>query len=212
VQISDGTTSWPLIETKPGQPGIYTSPERIPGKAGKEYTLHIELPSPISGTSSFDARSMLNPVAPIDSVTTTFHADWGEKGTWTINLFAQEPGDRENYYLFNWFLNGVPMSDSIHKKTVMDDQLVNGNYMSEFPVIYIDNSSAWETLKPGDTVTLQMSGITKSYMDFILQVQMAGFNLPFFTGPPANIQGNIGSGGSGFFTAYSNSFASTIVR
>ena len=57
-----------------------------------------------------------------------------------------------------------------------------------------------------------MSGITKEYFDFINQVQQAGFNLPFFSGPPANVQGNVTNGGIGFFAAYSNSFATAIVR
>ena len=103
------------------------------------------------------------------------------------------------------------MSDSIHQKVVMDDQMVNGKYMAGMGIFYIDNSHVWETLKPGDTVTLQMSGITRGYMNFISQVQQAGFNLPFFTGPPANVQGNINNGGTGYFTAWSNSYATTVV-
>jgi hypothetical protein len=41
---------------------------------------------------------------------------------------------------------------------------------------------------------------------------MAGFNIPFFTGPPANVKGNITHGAVGFFAAYSNSWASKTVR
>jgi len=212
VSIFDGTTSYPLIETIPGQSGIYSSRDPLPGKTGNEYTLHVLLPEAISGHSSFEASSMLCPVVSIDSVTTIFHADWGKEGVWAIQLYAQEPGNEVNYYMFNWFRNGVPMSDSIQKKIVMDDQFINSKYMAGIDIFYIDNTHGWETLKAGDTITLQMSGITKKYLNFILQVQQAGFNLPFFTGPPANIQGNIGNGGSGYFTAYSNSFATTIVK
>lgn len=212
VTIFDGTASYLLSETVPGQSGIYSSRDPLPGKAGREYILHVELPAAISGYSSFDASSLLYPVVHIDSVTTTFHADRGKEGSWAINLYAQEPGNEVNFYMFNWFLNGVPMTDSIHKKIVMDDQFYNGQYLSGLDIFDIDNTHEWETLKPGDTITLQMSGITKNYLSFISQVQQAGFSLPFFTGPPANVQGNIGNGGSGFFTAYSNSFATTVVR
>ncbi len=212
VTIFDGTTSYLLSETIPGQSGIYSSPDPLPGKAGKEYTLHVELPDAISGYSSFEASSMLCPVVPIDSVTTTFHADRGKEGTWSINLYAQEPGNEVNYYLFSWFRNGAPMSDSIQKKIVTDDQFINGQYLTGLEIFDIDNTHVWETLKPGDTITLQVSGITKNYLNFISQVQMSGFNLPFFTGPPANIHGNITNGGSGYFTAYSNSYVTTIVK
>jgi hypothetical protein len=37
--------------------------------------------------------------------------------------------------------------------------MFNGRYMAGMSVFYIDYSHEWETLKPGDTVTLQMSGI-----------------------------------------------------
>ena len=212
VTIFDGTAIYPLSETVPGQSGIYSSQDPLPGQAGKEYTLHVELPAAISGYTSFGATSKLYPVAGIDSVSTTFHPDWGKEGFWTINVFAQEPGNEVNYYMFNWFRNGLPMSDSIQRKFVTDDQLFNGNYITGLDVFDIDNTHKWETLKPGDTITLQMSGISKSYLDFILQVQQAGFNLPLFTGPPANIQGNISNGGTGYFTAYSSSFATTVVK
>ena len=212
VTLFDGTTLYQLTETVPGQSGIYSSRDPLPGKAGREYILHVELPAAISGYSSFDASSLLYPVAHIDSVTTTFHADRGKEGSWAINLYAQEPGNEVNFYMFNWFRNGVPMTDSIHKKIVMDDQFYNGQYLSGLDIFDIDNTHEWETLKPGDTITLQMSGITKNYLSFISQVQQAGFSLPFFTGPPANVQGNIGNGGSCYFAAFSNSYATTIAR
>ena len=141
-----------------------------------------------------------------------FNADWGPKGVWTIKLWAQEPGNEVNYYLFNLYRNGTLMTDTITKKVVSDDKFYNGSYMNGVDVIYINNQHAWETLYPGDIITLQMSGITKEYFDFINQVQQAGFNLPFFSGPPANVQGNVTNGGIGFFAAYSNSFATAIVR
>jgi hypothetical protein len=212
VTIFDGTTYYPLSETVPGQSGIYSSRDPLPGKAGKAYTLHVELPSAISGNTSFEATSMLNPVVSIDSVTTSFQADWGKEGSWVINLYAQEPGNEVNYYMFNWFRNGVPMSDSIQKKIVMDDKFINGRYLAGLSIFTIDNTHVWEAIKPGDTITLQMSGITATYLNFIAEVQQAGFNLPFFTGPPANVQGNIGNGGSGYFAAFSNSYATTIVK
>jgi FAD/FMN-containing dehydrogenase len=59
---------------------------------------------------------------------------------------------------------------------------------------------------------IELSAITKEYYDFINQVKQAGFSIPFFSGPPANVVGNISSNGVGFFAAYSSSFAKTIVK
>jgi len=59
---------------------------------------------------------------------------------------------------------------------------------------------------------VELSAITKEYFDFINQVKQAGFSIPFFTGPPANVQGNVSNEGVGFFAAYSSSFAKKVIK
>ena len=67
--------------------------------------------------------------------------------------------------------------------------------------------------EPGDSITLEMAGITEEYANFIWDVQdETGFNTPLFSGPPANIRGNISNGAIGFFYAYSSVRASTIIE
>ncbi len=212
VSVGDGVNTFFLHETQKGTSGIYETDSLFIGQVGNTYALHVELAEQIAGKSSVEATSYLPPVTHLDSIGTTFHAEWGPKGIWTIKLFAQEPADEVNYYLFNLYRNGVLLTDTITKKVVSDDKFYNGSYMNGVDVIYLNNDHPWETIFPGDTILLQMSGITKEYFDFINQVQQSGFNLPFFTGPPANVQGNITNGGIGFFAAYSNSFAKTVVK
>ncbi len=212
VTLYDGTNTYPLSETVPGQSGIYATDSAFEGQINKTYSLQIELPEAISGHSTFEASSVLHPVTPLDSVTCEFFPEYGKEGIWFINLWAMEPGNEVNYYMFNLYRNGILMTDSIQKKTVSDDALISGKYMTGITVFYLDNANKLERLVPGDTITLQMSGITKEYYSFVDQVKQAGFNLPFFTGPPANVQGNISNGGIGFFAAYSNSYASRVVR
>jgi hypothetical protein len=212
VSINDGFNTFMLHESQEGQSGIYQTDSNFIGRTGATYTLHVELDEEISGNTSVEATSYLPPVTHLDSIGAYFQPDWGPEGIWTVKLWAQEPGDEVNYYLFNLYRNGVLMTDSITKKVVSDDKFYNGSYMNGVDVIYINNQHAWERLYPGDMITLQMSGITKEYFDFINQVQQAGFNLPFFTGPPANVQGNVTNGGIGFFAAWSNSFATATVR
>jgi hypothetical protein len=212
VSINDGINIFNLHETQQGISGIYVTDPDFSGKAGKTYTLHVELAEAIAGHSSVDASCYLPTVTHLDSISTDFHPEWGPKGIWTVKLYAQEPGNEVNYYLFNLYKNGVLMTDTITKKVVSDDKFYNGSYMNGVDVIYINNEHDWETLHPGDTIMLQMSGITKEYFNFIDQVKQSGFNLPFFTGPPANVEGNISNGGIGFFAAFSNSFAKTVVK
>ncbi len=212
VTMSDGVNTFLLNESQKGQSGIYQTNPDFAGKKGSTYTLHVELENEIAGHKTVDATCYLPPVAHLDSIGTDFHPEWGPKGIWTIKLYAKEPSDTINYYLFNYYRNGILITDTLTKKVISDDKFYNGSYMDGVDVIYINNENNWETLFPGDTIMLQMSGITKEYFDFITQVQQAGFNIPFFSGPPANVQGNITNGGIGFFAAYSSSFAKTVVK
>ena len=212
VSINDGSETFMLHETQTGLSGIYETDPGFKGKTGKTYTLHVALSEAIAGQSSVGASCYLPTVTHLDSIGTLFHPEWGKKGIWTIKLYAQEPGNEVNYYLFNLYKNGRLMTDTITKKVVSDDKFYNGSYMNGVDVMYINNQHDWQTIHPGDTVMLQMSGITKEYFDFITEVKQSGFNLPFFSGPPANVKGNITNGGIGFFAAYSNTFATTIVK
>jgi len=212
VSVTDGTINFPLHETEPGKSGLYETDSTFSGRIGDTYTLTIELDQPIDNRTTYTSTCRMTNVARLDTIQVTFQPDWGEKGFWEIKLFAQEPGDQVNYYMFHYYRNDTLMTDSIWKVYISDDKYFNGNYINGITAVYINNENPWETFKPGDKVTLQMSGITKEYYDFIYQVQLSGFNIPFFTGPPANVQGNISNGGIGFFTAYSNSWRSTFVK
>jgi hypothetical protein len=210
VSIADGFATYVLHES--GISGQYETDTGFHATPGKTYTLTVELDEPIAGQTIFEARCYLPPVTNLDSIATEFHPEWGPEGIWTIKLWAQEPGDEVNYYLFNLYRNGILLTDTISKKVVSDDMFYNGSYMTGVDVIYINNENPWETLTPGDTVMLQMSGISKEYYDFINQVRQSGFNIPFFSGPPANVTGNVSNGGIGFFAAYSNSYAKVVVE
>jgi hypothetical protein len=212
VYLSDGSNTFPMQESVEGGSGIYETSADFAGEVGKIYTLHVELAEPIADISTYEASSKLNSVTHLDSIATEFHPEWGPEGIWAIKLWAQEPGDEVNYYLFNIYKNGTLITDTISKKVVSDDMFFNGSYMNGVDAAFLNNANSWETIKPGDVVTLQMSGITKEYYDFINQVRQAGFSIPFFSGPPANVQGNINNGGIGFFTAWSSSYATTTVK
>ena len=211
VFISDGETVTKLEETLPGISGIYQTHPDYTGNPGKTYSLIVDLPEAIGGHTTYNASCEMRSVTTLDSIAAVFHPQWGPKGIWTIKLWAQEPGDEVNYYMFNLYRNGILITDTITKKAVAEDKFVNGSYMNGVDVVYINDSHTWETIFPGDTITLEMSGITEAYFNYISQVDRSGFNVPFFSGPPANIQGNIDNGGIGFFAAYSSSFARAVV-
>lgn len=210
VTVSDGTGTWTLAETVPGASGIYQTPEDFSGVDGKTYTLNVNLQEPISGRSTFQSSCKLMKVSKLDSIKAVFEPTWGRKGFWQVRIYAKDPPET-NYYMLNLYRNGKLWSDSISKVTVSDDQFFNGNYIDGANGFLISEENSQRLVK-GDTIRVELSAITKEYFNFIQQVQQAGFNIPFFTGPPANVQGNINNGGIGFFAAYSSSFASTVVK
>lgn len=212
VVLTDGTNNYPLYETEPGVSGIYATDTSFHGTAGTDYTLNILLEEEIAGTKEYTAACRMNPVTKIDSIQAVFQPDWGENGFWEVRVFAQEPGDEVNYYLFQLYRNGTLLTDSISKYMITDDVYFNGNYITGATAMYLDNSDTAQSISPGDTIVLKMSGITKEYYDFIFQVQMAGFNIPFFSSPPANVYTNVSHDAVGFFAAYSSSYGGTRVK
>ncbi|MBN1198922.1 MAG: DUF4249 domain-containing protein [Bacteroidales bacterium] len=212
VSLYNGISSYPLHETEPGISGIYETDSTFSGIIGETYTLNIDLDHPIDNMTSYTSTCRMMNVSRLDSIQVVFQPDWGTDGVWEIRVFAQEPADEVNYYMFHYYRNDTLKTDSIWKIAVSDDKYINGSYINGLAAVYINNANTWETFTQGDKVTLRMSGITREYYDFISQVKLSGFNIPFFTGPPANVQGNISHGGIGFFAAYSSSWGSTVVR
>ena len=212
VSLSDGTQTFQLTETEPGKSGIYSTDSTFYGIVGKTYTLNVTLAQAVGAQSNYSAISILPSVTHLDSTVAVLHSDWGPKGIWEVKVYAQEPGNEVNFYMFNLYKNGHLWSDTISKKVVSDDSFFNGSYINGLGTFYINNEHEWETLHKGDVIILQMSGITKEYYNYITEVKSAGFNIPFFMGPPANVVGNIDKGGVGFFAAYSSSFATTVVK
>ena len=211
VTLTDGSFLDTLKETLPGKPGVYSLDSNFRGVIGKTYSLDIKLQESIGNNTEYSSTCKIMKVARLDSIQTEFNPDVGKNGIWLIKIFALEPGDEFNFYLLKYYRNGKLISDSIQKWVTSDDKYFNGSYIRGLTAFYINNNHPWETIGPGDTVMVQMSGITKEYYDFIQQVQQAGYQIPFFSGPPANVEGNINNGGIGFFCAYSNSYAKHII-
>ena len=211
ISISNEELNFPCKETHPGVSGIYLPDSSFHGIPGKTYTLNVSLKEPVANKSNFSSSCTMAWVVKLDSIKTVFTPNYQGLDLWQINVYAKDPPADGNCYLFQYYRNDTLISDSIFKYSIEEDKFFNGNYVYGAPVFYIDNSHKWETLHTGDKVSVRMSGITREYYNFITQVQEAGFNIPFFSGPPANVKGNIDNGAIGFFTVYGSSWAETVV-
>ena len=208
VSITDGQVTYNLHEDSAG---VYRTSPSAYGVNGHKYTLNIELASPIGGYTDYSASSTLNSVTPMDSINLQFHKDWSEHGIWEIKSYVLEP-PTVDFYRFLVSVNDKMLTDSLNEWTITDDKFFNGNYTSGLPVGYLDQGNPYQALAEGDTVEVETNNIEKAYFDFIAtaQLELFGSN-PLFSGPPANITGNISNGGFGFFSAYSVTRSKVIV-
>ncbi|MFN2261402.1 MAG: DUF4249 domain-containing protein, partial [Psychroflexus sp.] len=141
---------------------------------GMEYSLKISVEG-----KTYTASETLIPVPPIDFI---FQNDEGGffGDNIEIEILFQDSAEEENYYLFTF----DDPNFAYPEFNIFDDQFTNGNQLS---ISYSD-----EDLKPGDTVDIQMLGISESYYNFlnILLDQVGSSGGPFAT-QPATVRGNI---------------------
>jgi uncharacterized protein DUF4249 len=201
VTISDGTSVFNLNEVNPG---IYET-DTMAGEINKTYTLSIN-----TGGKDYTASCYLNYCAPMDSINFGYY-DYGDnyemKDTFIyVLLNALEPETPDNYYLWNVYKNDTLETDTLFEKVVYDDQFVNGKYMYDLAVQWVEAGYK-------DTITLEMFSITKEYSEYYSQVMdVTVWNMGPLGGPPANPVGNISEvidnnndndNPVGFFLAYS---------
>lgn len=210
VSITDDLGNQVQLTEK--ESGIYATPADFAGQVNTKYELQIDLEEEIGGFSRYEASSVLPAVNPIDSIGMEFNERFGEDGFWIIKLYATDPGGVENFYQFKAYRNGILLTDTLDKVSFVDDQLFDGNFTFGIGVLYFNNSYENQQFKIGDTITLEMGGITKEHFTFMSNVNEAtSFQNPLFGGPPANVLGNLDNGAFGYFSTYSTTYSSIIL-
>ena len=207
VSITDGTLTFDLLED---QAGVYHTAPGVYGIPGHTYTLQIKLSAAIGGQTEFAAVSSINPINKLDSVSLLFHPDWARKGIWEVKCYVQEP-PTVDFYRFLVSKNQRMITDTLNEWFVTDDKFFNGSYTNGATIAYLQQGSPEEGLRPGDMVTVEVDNISKEYATFLMEAQaeLRGSN-PLFSGPPANVKGNISNGAVGFFAAYSATRSSAL--
>ena len=208
VTISDGDNLFPLTEN-PDEPGTYFTQPDIYGEPGKTYTLFVENVDLLGNgnLTSYEATSQMNPVAEADSIKVTYRTDW--QG-WVVQAYAQDPPETEDFYKFLLYKNGELFTDSLRKINYTDDSFFDGNYTHGVVIYYFSDE---ETFTTDDTITAAFCGITQDYYKYLIEARVtASPSLPLFSAPPANPRTNLSNGALGYFTAYSISRSTTIIK
>jgi hypothetical protein len=203
VTISDGTTIFPLTESLQDS-GLYLTAPDVHGTPGQTYTLTIDGVD-IDGdgiTESYTASGKVNPLGPVDSIQVKYKKIFYQD-VWAVNFFAQEPGETRDYYVFRTWKNGVNLKDTLLELNPSDDEIINGVYSDGMTVQYLFADKPDEKLVQGDTIMLEIQGITKEYYQFIFDVMSEAHGSDPFGGQPANVSTNLSNGAVGFFNTYS---------
>lgn len=198
AQISVSTEDTTFYYTDPDNDGVYVTDKELSAKAGKTYTLNIQL----SNGEQYSAESYMKAIYPMDSISYSYaksNIPVEEGYFYLINIFVQEPESVGDYYLWEVFINDVLESDTLRKKTFVSDEFVNGSYIADWPVYEIEEA---KITKDTTVIKLQMLSISKAEYEFKLAVLLeTDFSGAGFNGPPANIPSNISNGALGFFGA-----------
>jgi hypothetical protein len=204
VSITTGERNIQLYEKKPG---VYYTDSTFYGLEGLTYTLNITLASPVGGHTEYSATSYMNNAVMIDSADLIFQPDWSDSGFYEVQCYLKDPPTAE-YYRFMIYKNGKILSDTLDEWLVIDDRFFNGSYIYGATVAFLDQGSENEKLEVGDEITLELNSVGRDYAGFLWEAQseLMGSN-PLFSGPPANVKGNINNGAIGFFAAYATSRA-----
>lgn len=209
----------------PNANGFYSSGMKMsiePGELLLEMTIDEET-HPEGAGYYLVSETVPHPVQ-LDSMTIERSKLMGVE-VFNLSIYAQDPPDEENYYLFSALVRDslgaiTYSSTAITSYTLMDDSGFDGMYLDKMQVLTFisakykgSGSSGGGVIyvSPGDEVTLQMSSISEGYYKFLTECQSVknGTN-PFFGGPPSNIHTNI-PGGAGYFTGYCPTTATAIV-
>jgi len=208
VTISDGSSEFALHENSTNK-GMYETDPTAYGVPGRTYTLHISHVD-INNDGVFEdysAQSYLKKENPIDSIKITYDDRNPDSYGWVINLYAKEIGGGRNFYLMKAYKNNVLVTDSTSEYSNKGDNTgFNGGYYYGFPVYTLLKNKIDERVQTGDTITLEMDGITEEYFNFISDYILEYYpKMPIFSGPSANISTNIEPKDKavGFFAAYS---------
>ena len=208
VTLSDDKGNTYLLTEE--DPGRYYLPQGFSARSGIAYTLGIELAEAIDGKTSYNASTETPGIGDTVYIGLQHQPDWGDDGFYIVQCYYWDPPG-PNFYMFDIFKNDTLLTDTISEKQVVDDRFYDGGFTNGIGVGYLNQSKKSERLRPGDVITFRASSVTEGYANFVWQVQEeTGFSTPLFSGPPANVSGNISGGAIGYFTAYSVRYASTV--
>ena len=209
VTISTDDQIVELVESEI-TPGVYVTPTEFYGRNGKTYHLSINnVDINKDGVQeTYTADSYLPRVLYGDSIALDYNNTWK---VWQILLFAKDPQDEINFYMFRALLNDQLLTETLSSTEIADDEFFDGNDINGVWVYGWDNDD--DRMVTRDKVTLEMCTINEVFFEYLaaLDEETEAKN-PLFSGAPANVPGNISNNALGIFTTYGVSRLSVLSK
>ncbi len=173
--------------------GYYLPEVPFVGEIGRKYKLSVEVDGEL-----YEAEDVLNPVTAIDTLTYRINADEQldpkESGKYyEVLLFAKEPQQSTDYYLFKFYRNDSLKVYSDTDIYYADDEVLGEN---------IDGVPSPIYYAPGDVARVEMYSLSRSGYVFYNDLQsLLNNDGGLFGQPPANSRTNLNNGALGYFQA-----------
>ena len=193
VTISDSEHIYILNEISPG---TYSTDSSVYGVPGKTYSLYIET----SDGEVYEASSRLNPISGIDSIKfVKEYFDLANMNFYKLYFYGQEDPEPGQFYLWNLYFNDSLVNDTIDETTFVEDEMVNGNYISDFDIYWIEEDDVkLDTF----TIKLEMLSIPEEYYFYLVDIMSeTSWRGSPWDPMPANVPTNISNNAVGFFVA-----------
>lgn len=195
--VTNGEDSYPLEERENGR-YYFTEPMEI--HEGDTITLDIEYDGKESTAMDVVHRTLVIDKLSAEIIGSieeeTEDGELVERPIYSIITSIQEPEGPGDFYLFSIVPKHVTEELKLDYMFSVNDDMVDGAYIEDIEI----SSGTYEV---GDTVVIEVYGISKEAFDYIQSVDNAVYNQGgLFSPPPANVGTNLsGAGAKGFFMA-----------
>jgi hypothetical protein len=196
VQISDDQgqeiTFTHNPRNHPDSMGIYVPQNNFTGEIGMTYTLRVETDGEV-----YEGSDKLVSVIPVDSLTFQINEDEAEDPKdpgkiYEVLMFAREPQDQKNFYLFKFYRN-----DSLTIYSPTDIYFSDDELLAE----KIDGVPSPVYYAPSDTARLEIYSLSREgyvfFSDLSLILNNDGGGM--FGSIPSSPRTNLTNGALGFF-------------
>jgi hypothetical protein len=171
--------------------GYYVPEDPFTGEIGRTYTLHVE-----ADGETYTAEDKMFSVTPIDKLEYRINEDEKDdpketEKIYEVLVFAKEPQETKDYYLFKFYRNDSLKFDSENDIYYSDDELLAEN---------IDGVPSPNFYGIGDKAKVEAYSLTRNGLVFYADLfKLINNDGGLFGPPPANCRTNLTNGALGFF-------------